>query len=62
MLPVTSLNGSKIGSGLIGEGFNNLIQQWSANTGVDIIDQIKKWGEHGTNVGVGPTPYQFKTK
>lgn len=62
MLPVTSLNGSKIGSGLIGEGFNSLIQQWSANTGVDIIDQIRKWGEHGTNVGVGPTPYQFKTK
>lgn len=64
MLPVTSLNGLKIGDGQVGEGFNRLISQWSANTGVDIVGQIKKWDleRAGTGIGDAPTPYRFKTK
>jgi hypothetical protein len=48
----------------VGEGFNRLIGQWSANTGVDIVGQIKKWDMErvGTGAGDAPTPYRFKTK
>lgn len=64
MLPVTALNGNAIGKGVVGDGFNRLIGQWSANTGIDIIGQIKKWDAEraGTATGDAPTPYRFKTK
>lgn len=64
ILPVTSLNGLDIGNGKVGEGFNHLISKWSANTGVDIVGQIKKWDieRAGTGTGDAPTPYRFKTK
>jgi len=63
MLPVTSLNGNPIGKGTVGECFNRLINQWSANTGVNIIAQIKGWDlERETNGSSSPTPYRFKGK
>jgi len=64
MLPVTSLNRNPIGTGVVGDGFNRLIGQWSANTGVDIVDQIMKWNaERSLALSDGaPTPYQFKSK
>lgn len=63
MLPVTSLNGNTIGKGTVGEYFNRLISQWSTNTGVDIIGQIKGWDlERETNSSSAPTPYRFKGK
>ena len=64
MLPVTSLNGLAIGKGQVGEGFNRLIGQWSANAGIDIVRQIKKWDVERaeTVTGGAPTPYRFKTK
>jgi branched-chain amino acid aminotransferase len=64
MLPVTSLNGLVIGNGEVGEGFNRLISQWSANTDVDIVGQIKKWDKElaGTGTWDAPTPYRFKSK
>ena len=64
MLPVTSLNGLAIGKGQVGEGFNRLIGQWSANAGIDIVRQIKKWDMERaeTTIGDAPTPYRFKTK
>ncbi len=63
MLPVTSLNGLPIGSGLVGSGFNQLISQWSLNTGIDIIKQIKKWNDLDAHDLIsGPTPYKFKNK
>lgn len=59
MLPVTSLNGNKIGNGKVGEIFDILIKQWGSNVGVDIAGQIKKWSEtYQTNNQ--PTPYRFK--
>ena len=64
MLPVTSLNGNRIGQGVVGDDFKRLINHWSANTGVDIIAQIKKWDAERELLGTShaPTPYQFKNK
>jgi branched-chain amino acid aminotransferase len=64
MLPVTSLDGSGIGSGKVGPVFSRLLEQWGKNTGVDIAGQIKKWdAERDTSsVGNAPTPYRFKSK
>ena len=64
MLPVTSLNGSAIGDGRVGGTFTRLIDQWSANTGVDVIEQIKRWdkGSKTKNKNDAPSPYSFKSK
>ena len=64
MLPVTSLNGNKIGNGKVGEGFTRLINRWSANSGVDIVAQIQRWDDerNDTDAGNVPTPYRFKSK
>jgi branched-chain amino acid aminotransferase len=59
MLPVISLNGSKIGkSSFPGSVFQELISAWGANVGVDLVAQIKGWSAEVS--GSGPTPYQFK--
>jgi len=61
MLPVTSLNGSKIGDGKVGENFNKLIRQWGKNTGVDVVNQITTWAvQAGSSEIDAPTPYSFK--
>lgn len=60
MLPVTSLNGNDIATGGVGEIFGKLLGQWSANTGVDIMGQIKSWGGTVQAASGAPTPYQFK--
>jgi hypothetical protein len=41
-----------------------LINQWNANTGVNIIDQIKKWNalDSAVDENNSPTPYSFKRK
>lgn len=64
MLPVTFLNGNPIGSGEVGEIFNRLIGQWSANAGIDIVGQIKQWDNERADTvsGGAPTPYRFKSK
>jgi len=56
MLPVTKLNGQEIGNGKIGINFSILIDQWSENVGIDIIQQIKNYNSDKKN---GITPYQF---
>ena len=62
MLPVTALNGIAIGKGVVGDGFNRLINRWSVNTGIDIVGQIKGWANTGPELSNAPTPYRFKTK
>ena len=64
MLPVTSLNGLEIGDGKVGRIFSQIMSQWSANIGVDIIGQIQKWdSERPQSVAEGaPTPYRFSKK
>ena len=58
MLPVTSLNGLKIGSGKVGKIFRLLLNKWSLNVDLDIEKQIKSWGSEIQTSGL--TPYQFK--
>ncbi len=61
ILPVTKLNGIKIGSGKRGIITNKLLNQWSKNVGVDIEQQIKMWSSNMMNKKQNsPTPYQFK--
>ena len=60
MLPVTSLNSVKIGSGKVGEKFTELLNEWGRTVGVDIKEQIVSWGNQSKSTG--PTPYQFKSK
>ena len=58
MLPVTSLNGVRIGKGEVGPIFTKLLNQWSKNVGVSIEQQIKGWATDASTDGA--TPYQFK--
>ena len=60
MLPVTSFNGVKIGSGKVGPKFSELLNAWCDNVGVNIKEQIISWSNNAANTG--PTPYQFKSK
>jgi len=61
MLPVTSLNGLKIGTGKRGKIFDKIINKWSQNTGVNIENQIKKWNDKDeTKQDNNVTPYKFK--
>jgi branched-chain amino acid aminotransferase len=63
MLPVTRINGDKIGDGKVGSVFNRVLRAWSENTGVDIAGQIKAWNAGGNAAhGDAPTPYRFKVK
>lgn len=61
MLPVTKLNGLDVGDGSVGPMFEKLIKQWSFNTEVDIVNQIKSWNEKDLPHDLkSATPYQFK--
>lgn len=64
LLPVTSLDGLAIGDGAPGRITNSLLSQWSKNTGVDIIGQIKTWDSKTqlNAVGIAATPYAFPKK
>jgi len=56
MLPVTSLNGVKIGDGKPGLLFSDLLYKWSKQVGVDIKAQIQAWDKGAV---AGPSPYKF---
>ncbi len=58
ILPVTSLDGDKIGNGKMGEMTRKLLDTWGNNVGVDIEAQIKKWSSDIASNA--PTPYAFK--
>jgi branched-chain amino acid aminotransferase len=64
MLPVTGLNGDRIGTGKVGPVFRKLIERWSENTKVDVVGQIRSWDDARgqTKDSNAPTPYRFKTK
>jgi branched-chain amino acid aminotransferase len=61
ILPVTSLNFTKIGIGETGKITKLLLDNWGINVGVDIISQIKKYSKicnHDANNS--PSPYAFR--
>ena len=61
ILPVTSLNGERIGEGKMGEITRKLLKVWSDNVGVDIVQQIKDYSEECSGLTQNaPSPYQFK--
>ena len=61
VLPVTSLNGLKIGKSIMGEITKKIIDKWSSNVGVDIVSQIKNYSkEVNMTKHNAPTPYSFK--
>lgn len=61
ILPVTSLNGTKIGDGK-GEITQRLLDTWSSNVGVDIAQQIQTWGQtKAARMSQSPSPYSFKS-
>jgi len=63
MLPVTALNGNKIGDGAPGFLFGKILGQWSSNVGLDIKAQIQKYeSESKGDVSASASPYRFKRK
>jgi branched-chain amino acid aminotransferase len=62
-MPATKINGLNIGGGRVGEITKKIINKWSKNVGVDIIQQIKKFdeGNEGEKT-VGPSPYSFTSQ
>jgi branched-chain amino acid aminotransferase len=56
MLPVTSLNGVKIGTNT--NTFDLLLKYWSKSVGINIKEQIQNWNTN--EIIQGATPYQFK--
>ncbi len=61
LLPVSSLDGVAIGSGPMGPLTRRITEKWSENVGVDIVAQIKRWDEQGTESAAGPSPYAFSS-
>jgi branched-chain amino acid aminotransferase len=61
LLPVTSIDGSQIGDGKMGEITRSILDSWSRNVGVDIIDQIRRWdAARGQVQTTAATPYRFR--
>ena len=58
MVPVSSLNGLKIGNNYFGSITYNLLDQWGMNVKVNIIEQIKSFSMEVAAVK-GINPYQF---
>lgn len=60
IVPATKLNGLNIGNGKMGKITEKLLDKWSSNVGIDIVQQIKKWdAESEKDKSAGPSPYSF---
>ncbi len=59
MMPATKINGLKIGDGAPGKITKLLLDAWSKNVGVDIVQQIKKFNAESEEGSGGATPYSF---
>ncbi len=63
ILPVTSFNFTRIGSGKMGDVTRRFLERWSENVGMDIIEQIKTWDRtHPVRESDAPSPYVFGAK
>lgn len=62
VIPTTQLNGVDIGNGKMGDITKLLLNKWSENVGLDIVQQIKDYAKEVENLSIAdaPTPYQFK--
>lgn len=62
ILPVTSLNGLKIGNGKMENVTQFLIDKWGDRVGLDLIAQIKMFNEECKLTVNASTPYSFKSQ
>ncbi len=60
ILPVTSLDRQKIGTGEVGPMVKRLIKKWSDNVGLDFVAQIKDWNKKFDTGEITVSPYSFK--
>lgn len=61
ILPTTHLNGVQIGEGRMGGITKLLLEKWSQNVGVNIMQQIRDFATELREVNSSaPTPYQFR--
>lgn len=61
ILPVSSLNGLKIGHAPMGPVTQSLITEWGTRVGVDLIHQIKEFNKEVTTAS-GSSPYRFSSE
>ena len=63
MMPCVKINGMVIGNGKMGEMTKFLLDEWSSEVGVDIIEQTKKFAaETGEELSAGTNIYRFEKK
>ena len=60
MLPVSSLNGAKIGDGKVGKIYKKLLKNCGVENQTDIVEQIKNWDKKTKSINNKLTPYTFK--
>lgn len=60
IMPSTQINRTNIGNGRMGDITRALLQRWGDNVGVDIVDQIKRYGKSHKKTLNTPSPYSFK--
>jgi branched-chain amino acid aminotransferase len=61
ILPVMRFGGEDVGDGKMGKITKTLLDQWSSNVGVDIVQQIRDYAKD-TSATSGASPYEFKKK
>ena len=61
ILPTTQLNGVNIGDGQMGSMTKLLLETWSKNVGLDIVQQMRDYAAEVNRLTSmsAPTPYQF---
>ena len=58
--PCTKINGILIGEGKMGSVTHRLLQVWSDQVGVDIVDQTRRYAARmSASMVQGATPYRF---
>lgn len=62
ILPTTQINGVDIGNGQMGPMTKLLLEKWSNNVGLDIVQQIRDYAAESlkSDTSGAPTPYQFR--
>jgi branched-chain amino acid aminotransferase len=61
LLPVTSIDGSQIGAGAMGDVTRSILDSWGRNVDVDIVEQIRGWDTARSEPqSTAATPYRFQ--
>lgn len=62
ILPVVSINGMNIGDGKLGYITDQLLETWSQNVDVDIVNQILRWSKEDCSNKMVTSPYSYHNK